>query len=246
MFEGKIAIVTGGTRGIGREIALSFARNGADVAVFATKVCEASESLIKEIGSLGRRAAFFPVDVSSTEEVAEAVNKVVAELGSVDILVNNAGITKDGLLLRMSENDFDSVINVNLKGCFNTVKACLGIFTKKRSGKIINISSVVGLMGNAGQVNYASSKAGIVGFTKSVAKEYASRGITVNAVAPGFISTDMTEKMTEEAKKAVASQIPLRRLGGAEDIAKTVMFLASDAASYITGEVIKVDGGLYI
>ena len=171
MLDGKIAIVTGGTRGIGREIALSFAKNGADIAVFATKECEASESLVKEIEEMGRRALFIPVNVSSTNEVSEAVSRVAAELGGVDILVNNAGITRDKLLLRMSEEDFDSVIDVNLKGCFNTVKACLGFFTKKRSGKIINISSVVGMMGNAGQANYAASKAGIIGFTKSVARE---------------------------------------------------------------------------
>ena len=245
MLNGKVAIVTGGSRGIGKAIALKLAKNGASVAIFATRESDAVKETMSELESLGNKAMFVPCDVSDTNKVKESIDVVIENYGKIDIVVNNAGITKDKLLMQMSEEDFDDVINVNLKGAYNVVKACIRPFIRNRFGRIINISSVVGLMGNAGQVNYAASKAGIIGMTKSIAKEYAAKGITGNAVAPGFIATDMTEGLLEK-QDGLVSMIPMKRVGEAEDIANTVLFLASDMASYITGEVIKVDGGMYI
>ena len=246
MLSQKTAIVTGGTRGIGKAIALRLAADGADVAVLATKETQASAEVVREIETMGRRAAFYACNVADAKEVDATVKKVIEQFGNIDILVNNAGITKDQLLIQMKEEDFESVIDVNLKGCFHMSKACIRPFIKQRSGRIINISSVVGLMGNAGQVNYAASKAGIIGLTKSIAKEYAAKGVTCNAVAPGYIQTEMTQVLSEQASEGIMSQIPTKRFGNPEDVANVVTFLAQDAASYITGEVIKVDGGMYI
>ncbi len=246
MLNDKTAIVTGGTRGIGRAIAMQLAKEGADIAIFATKENEASKDVINEIEKLGRKAFFQACNVANAQEVNTAIANTIEYFGKIDILVNNAGITKDLLLLQMKEEDFDQVVSVNLKGSFNMVKACIRPFIKQRSGRIINISSVVGMMGNAGQVNYSASKAGIIGLTKSVAKEYASKGITCNAVAPGYIKTDMTEALNEQASQAILNQIPAKRYGTPQDVANVVSFLAKDASAYITGEVIKVDGGMYI
>ena len=246
MSESTNAIVTGGSRGIGRAVALRLASMGMDVGVIATR--EGSEALetIKAINDMGRKAKLFVCNISDFDAVSDTVSEIIKEFGGVDVLVNNAGITNDKLLMQMSEKDISDVIDVNLKGSMYVTKACLRTFIRQKHGRIVNISSVVGLMGNAGQTNYAASKAGIIGFTKSVAKEYASKGITCNAVAPGFIRTDMTNAMPENAVKAMLSVIPAGRYGEPSDIAETVAFLASDAASYITGEVIKVDGGMYI
>ncbi len=246
MLDGKTALVTGGTRGIGRAIALRLAAEGADLAIFATKENEAAAAVVKEIEGMGRKAVFFACNVAEAEAVQTSVAQVLAHFGRIDILVNNAGITKDMLLLQMKEEDFDQVMAVNLKGCFHMMKACIRPFIKQRSGRIINISSVVGMMGNAGQANYAASKAGIIGLTKSVAKEYAAKGITCNAVAPGYIRTEMTEVLSEQAAEAIMKQVPVKRYGTPEDVANAVSFLAQEASSYITGEVIKVDGGMYI
>lgn len=240
-FSGRVAIVTGASRGIGKEIALSLAQAGAKVACIATKPPEA---VAQEISSSGGEALAYGCDVSSTESVAETVNSVVEKLGSVDILVNNAGITRDQLILRMSEEDWDTVIAVNLKGAFNMIRASAKPMTKARYGRIINITSIVGLHGQAGQANYAASKAGLVGLTKSVAKELGSRSITCNALAPGFIETDMTHGLSDEMRQNVIKAAPLGRLGQPGDIASVVKFFASDAASYITGQVLEVDGGL--
>jgi 3-oxoacyl-[acyl-carrier protein] reductase len=242
--KGKTAVVTGASRGIGREIALKLAKSGANVVINYRSSANATEELLKEIEGFGVKALAVQADVSSFEEAEKLVKAAVTEFGSLDILVNNAGITKDGLLLRMKEQDFDSVINVNLKGAFNTIRHASGIMLKQKSGKIINISSVVGLTGNAGQLNYASAKAGLLGLTKSAAKELGSRGITVNAVAPGFIQTDMTDVLTDKVKENILSVIPLKKLGKPEDVANTVLFLSSEYASYITGQVINVDGGM--
>lgn len=246
MLSQKTAIVTGGTRGIGKAIALRLAADGADVVVLATKETQASAEVVQEIETMGRRAAFYACNVADAKEVDATVKKVIEQFGNIDILVNNAGITKDQLLIQMKEEDFESVIDVNLKGCFHMSKACIRPFIKQRNGRIINISSVVGMMGNAGQVNYAASKAGIIGLTKSIAKEYAAKGVTCNAVAPGYIQTEMTQVLSEQASEGIMSQIPTKRFGNPEDVANVVTFLAQDAASYITGEVIKVDGGMYI
>lgn len=246
MLDGKTALVTGGTRGIGRAIALRLAAEGADLAIFATKENEAAAAVVKEIEGMGRKAVFFACNVAEAEAVQTSVAQVLAHFGRIDILVNNAGITKDMLLLQMKEEDFDQVMAVNLKGCFHMMKACIRPFIKQRSGRIINISSVVGMMGNAGQANYAASKAGIIGLTKSVAKEYAAKGITCNAVAPGYIRTEMTEVLSEQAAEAIMKQVTVKRYGTPEDVANAVSFLAQEASSYITGEVIKVDGGMYI
>lgn len=240
-FSGRVAIVTGASRGIGKEIALSLAQAGAKVACIATKPPEA---VAQEISSSGGEALAYGCDVSSAESVAETVNSVVEKLGSVDILVNNAGITRDQLILRMSEEDWDTVIAVNLKGAFNMIRASAKPMTKARYGRIINITSIVGLHGQAGQANYAASKAGLVGLTKSVAKELGSRSITCNALAPGFIETDMTHGLSDEMRQNVIKAAPLGRLGQPGDIASVVKFFASDAASYITGQVLEVDGGL--
>jgi 3-oxoacyl-[acyl-carrier protein] reductase len=244
--EGKVALVTGASRGIGRAIALELARQGADVAVNYAGNEVAAREVADEIVKLGRRAIIIKANVAEAGEVEAMVKQTIDELGKVDILVNNAGITRDNLLMRMKEEEFDEVIATNLKGVFNCIKAVTRPMMKAREGRIINISSVVGVMGNAGQANYVAAKAGVIGMTKSVARELASRGITVNAVAPGFITTDMTDVLGEETKDALLGQIPLARLGKPEDIANMVAFIASDKASYITGQVFHVDGGMYM
>ena len=242
--EGKVAFVTGASRGIGRAIALTLAEAGADVAVNYAGNAAAAEEVAAEIRKMGRRALILQGDVSQTEAAASMLDAVVAEFGRCDILVNNAGITRDGLLMRMKEEDWDAVLNTNLKGVFNCTKAALKYMMKQRSGKIVNIASVVGIMGNAGQANYAAAKAGCIGFTKSVAKEVASRGITVNAVAPGLIATDMTSVLPEKVIEEMAAGIPLKRAGQPVDVAKAVLFLVSDDAAYITGQTLNVDGGM--
>lgn len=245
MLNGRVAVVTGGSRGIGKAIALKLANNGAKVAIFATRESEAVNQTLSELNAIGNEAMFVPCDVSNFEQVKSSIDSVIEQFGKIDILVNNAGITKDKLLIQMSEEDFDDVISVNLKGTYNTVKACIRPFIRNKYGKIINISSVVGLMGNPGQVNYAASKAGIVGLTKSLAKEYAAKGINCNAIAPGFIATDMTEDLLDK-REGLINMIPMKKVGNPEDIANLALFLASDMSAYITGEVIKVDGGMYI
>ena len=239
----QIAVVTGAGRGIGRAIALKFAAGGADV-VCISRTVENSEKVAGEVRALGRRAWAHAVDVSDAAAVAAVVEKILAECARVDILVNNAGVTRDGLLMRMSESDWDTVLDTNLKGAFHFTKAFARGFIKQRSGRIINVASVIGLIGNAGQANYSASKAGLIGFTKATAKELASRGITANALAPGFIETDMTAGLKEELKSELLKQIPLGTLGQAEDIANAALFLASPAAKYITGQVLAVDGGM--
>lgn len=246
MLTNKVALVTGASRGIGREIAKTLAANGAKVIVNYNGSKEAADAVVEEITAAGQQAYAVQCNVSDFEACGKMIEAILAEEKHIDILVNNAGITRDGLLMRMSEADFDAVINTNLKGAFNTCRHLSRQLLKQRSGKIINISSVVGIMGNAGQANYAASKAGVIGLTKSVAKELASRGITVNAVAPGFIATDMTDAMPDAAKEAVLGQIPLGKQGSVQDIAETVLFLASPSADYITGQVISVDGGMNI
>ncbi len=239
----QVAVVTGAGRGIGRAIALKFAAEGADV-VCVSRTAENSAKVAAEVQALGRKAWAHAVDVSDSVAVTAAAEKILAECGRVDILVNNAGVTRDGLLMRMSDADWDTVLNTNLKGAFNFTKAFARSFLKQRAGRIINVASVIGLIGNAGQANYSASKAGLIGFTKATAKELASRGITANALAPGFIETDMTAVLKEETKAELLKQIPLGRLGQAEDIANAALFLASPAARYITGQVLTVDGGM--
>ena len=239
----QIAVVTGAGRGIGRAVALKFAAAGADV-VCVSRTAENSEKVANEVRALGRKAWAHAVDVSNGAAVAAAGEKILAGCGKVDILVNNAGVTKDGLLMRMSEEDWDSVVDTNLKGAFLMTKAFTRAFLKQRSGRIINVASVIGLMGNAGQCNYSASKAGLIGFTKSVAKEFASRGITVNALAPGFIETDMTAVLNDEMRANLLKVIPLNSFGKADDIAEAALFLASPGARYITGHVLTVDGGM--
>jgi 3-oxoacyl-[acyl-carrier protein] reductase len=241
-FEGKVALVTGGAQGIGREIALQFAQEKAKVVLFDVNE-EILQQTILELDKY-TQAIGFKVDVTNLEEVEKNVNKAIDNFGRVDILVNNAGITRDNLLLRLSENDWDKVLAVNLKGAFNCTKVISRIMLKQRYGKIVNISSVIGIMGNAGQVNYAASKAALIGATKSLAKELGSRNITVNAVAPGYIRTAMTDKLAEPIKKRMLEMIPLARFGEPQDVAKAVLFLASNAADYITSQVLVVDGGL--
>ncbi len=242
--EGKVAFVTGASRGIGRAIAIKLAEAGADVAVNFAGNAAAAVDVDVEIIKLGRKAVLVQGYVSSTKAGAEMVDSVIAEFGRCDILINNAGITRDGLLMRMKEEDWDAVIDTNLKGVFNCTKAALKYMMKQRSGKIVNIASVVGVMGNAGQANYAAAKAGCIGFTKSVAKEAASRGIMVNAVAPGLIATDMTKILPEKVLEEMTSGIPLKRAGLPEDVANAVLFLVSDDAAYITGQTLHVDGGM--
>jgi len=239
----RVAIVTGGGQGIGKAIALKLASYGADVAVVDVNL-EKAEEVAKEIKNMGRRSMAMKVDVVSVKETEEMAEKVYKELEAIHILINNAGITKDGLLLRMKEEDWDAVMNVNLKGAFNCTKASLKYMTKMKWGRIVNIASVVGVMGNAGQANYAASKAGLIGFTKTVAREFASRNITCNAVAPGFIETAMTETLSEKVREDLLKQIPLARLGGANDVAMGVVFLSSNASNYITGHVLNVNGGM--
>ena len=246
MLNGKTALVTGGSRGIGKAVALKFAELGADVAVVATSRSEAAEQTITELSGIGVKANLYICDISDESQVKETVDSVLSDFGKIDILVNNAGITKDGLLMGMPEHDIDKVIDVNLKGTMFMTKAVIRPFMKQRKGNIINISSVVGLMGNAGQANYAASKAGVIGLTKTVAKEYAARGIRCNAIAPGYIVTDMTGELNEKASENIKKMIPVGRFGQPEDIANLAVFLAGDKSAYITGEVIKVDGGMYI
>jgi 3-oxoacyl-[acyl-carrier protein] reductase len=239
----QIAVITGAGRGIGRAIALKFAAEGADV-VCVSRTAENTEKVAAEIRAQGRKAWAYAVDVADSAAVTAAVEKILQETGKVDILVNNAGVTKDGLIMRMSAEDWDTVLDTNLKGAFNFTQALSRGFLKQRSGRVLNISSVVGLMGNAGQCNYSASKAGLIGFTKSLAKEFASRGVTVNALAPGFIETDMTSVLTPEMKAELLQHIPLRSFGQAADIAEAALFLASPGARYITGQVLTVDGGM--
>jgi len=243
LLEGKVAVVTGAGRGIGKAIAVRLAGEGAGVACCGRTLANV-EATVAEIAGSGGKAAAYAVDVVDSKQVGETCEKILKDFGRVDVLVNNAGVTRDQLLMRMSEEDWDAVLDTNLKGAFNFTKSLTRSFLKQRSGRIINISSIIGLTGNAGQTNYAASKAGLIGFTKSVARELASRGITANAVAPGFIVTDMTQALGAEAQEALKSRIALGRLGTADDVAKAVLFLASDLASYVTGQVITVDGGL--
>ena len=243
-FAGKTAVVTGGSRGLGRAVCLELAKGGANVVFCYAGNEAAAKETTAACEALGAKALAVRCDVAKADEVKALMDAAVKEFGRIDILVNNAGITRDGLLMMMKEEDFDAVIAANLKGTFLCMKAVSRIMMKQRYGRIVNLSSVVGLRGNAGQVNYAASKAGVVGMTKSLAKELASRGVTVNAVAPGFIATDMTAAMTDAAKEATLASIPLQRLGAPEDVAHAVAFLASDEAAYITGQVLCVDGGM--
>lgn len=244
LLDGKVALVTGASRGIGRAIALRLAGAGAKIAINYAGSTAKAEAVKAEVEQNGGEAILVQADVSDSASVDAMVAKVVENFGQIDILVNNAGITRDGLMMRMKDEDFDAVIDTNLKGVFYCTKAVSKLMMKKRSGRIVNMASVVGLMGNAGQTNYAAAKAGVVGFSKSAAKELASRGITVNMVAPGFIATDMTAAMTDKAKEMTLQGIPLKRMGEAEDVANAVLFLVSDNASYITGQTINVDGGM--
>jgi 3-oxoacyl-[acyl-carrier protein] reductase len=239
----QVAVVTGAGRGIGRAIALQFAAHGADV-VCVSRTVENSEKVAQEVRASGRKAWGLAVDVANAEAVSAAAEKIMAEAGKIDILVNNAGVTRDGLLMRMSEADWDLVLDTNLKGAFLMTKAFSRPLIKQRSGRIINVASVIGLIGNAGQANYAASKAGLIGFTKSVAREFASRGITANVIAPGFIDTDMTSGLNEQLKAEVLKTIPLGQFGQPEDIAGAALFLAGPAGRFITGQVLTVDGGM--
>ncbi|WP_353855784.1 3-oxoacyl-[acyl-carrier-protein] reductase [Bacillus sp. Bos-x628] len=244
MLTNKTAVVTGSSRGIGRSIAIDLAKNGANVVVnYSGNEAKANE-VVDEIKALGQKAFAVKADVSNVDEVQALMKTAVETFGSIDILVNNAGITKDNLLMRMKENEWDDVININLKGVFNCTKAVTRQMMKQRSGRIINLASVVGVCGNPGQANYVAAKAGVIGLTKTTAKELASRHITVNAVAPGFISTDMTDKLDDNVQTEMLKQIPLARFGAPEDISNVVVFLASEGASYITGQTIQVDGGM--
>lgn len=245
MLEGKIAIVTGASRGIGRYTALQLAKSGADLVVCARSEA-ALKDLVAEIEALGRMALAVVVDVVSTEDIENLIKQTLATFGRIDILVNNAGITRDGLLLRMKDEDWDAVLDTNLKSAFLMTRAVAKTMSKQRYGRIINISSVVGEMGNPGQVNYCASKAGLIGLTKSVARELARRNVTANAITPGFIETDMTDELGEKARTELIAQIPLGRLGQAEDIAHAVIYLASDQAGYVTGQVLGVNGGMYM
>ncbi len=244
LLDGKVAIVTGASRGIGRATALRLAQEGAKVVVNYAGNLAAAEKTVDDIKQAGGDAILFQADVADPQAAGELVKAATAAFGRIDILVNNAGITRDNLLVFMKEDDWDAVMNTNLKGVFNCTKAVAKTMIKQRAGRIINLTSVVGIMGNAGQTNYAAAKAGVIGFTKSAAKELAARGITVNAVAPGYITTDMSAAIPEQAKADLAQKIPLSRLGKPEDVAEAVLFLASDAANYITGQTINVDGGM--
>lgn len=244
MLQGKVALVTGASRGIGKAIALTLAGYGATVVVNYNGSEAKANEVVEEIKAAGGEACAVQCSVADFAACGEMIQGVLDKYGRIDILVNNAGITKDNLVMKISEEDFDAVLDTNLKGTFNTIKHMYRAFLKQKSGRIINMASVTGILGNPGQANYAASKAGVIGLTKSVARELASRGVTVNAVAPGYIDTDMTQAMTDATKEAVLSQIPLKRVGNTKDIAETVAFLASDKASYITGQVISVDGGM--
>ena len=245
-FENKIVLVTGAGRGIGASIAKRFASEGAEVIVNYSGNDEAAQKTVDEITAIGGQAQKYKCSVNDSESVKVMIDEIIKKFGRIDILVNNAGITKDGLMLRMTDEDFDRVIDVNLKGTFNCTKYVSKYMLKQKSGKIINISSVVGLSGNAGQINYSASKAGIIGITKSAAKELSSRGITVNAVAPVYVDTDMTKVLSDNIRNEILKNIPLQRMGNVEDISNCVAFLASEDASYITGQVISVDGGMHI
>ena len=244
MLKGKCAIITGASRGLGKAIALKLASLGANIVINYRSSEKEALDVENEIREMGVEVLSIKGDISKLEEVENIVSAAKEKFGNIDIMVNNAGITKDTLILRMKEEDFDSVIDVNLKGVFNCLKSITPIMVKQKHGKIISISSVVGIAGNAGQVNYAASKAGIIGMTKSLAKEVGSRGITVNAVAPGFIETDMTDALGDKFKEEAKKNIPLKRLGSAEDVANVVAFLASESSDYVTGQVIQVDGGM--
>lgn len=246
MLKGKVAVITGGTRGIGNAIAKKFAENGAALAIIATSNSDKAQAAIEELKRNGSDVKLYPCDIKNAEQVASVSEEILADFGGVDILVNNAGITRDNLLPSMSITDIDDVIDINLKGTMYVTRSFIRNFIKKKGGNIINISSVVGLMGNKGQTNYAASKAGIVGFTKTVAKEYGRKNVRCNAIAPGYIATEMTAQLTEAQTDELKKQLPLARLGAPEDIAELALFLASDKSSYITGEVIKVDGGMYV
>ncbi|OLA90677.1 MAG: 3-oxoacyl-[acyl-carrier-protein] reductase [Roseburia sp. 40_7] len=246
MLTGKIALVTGAGRGIGAEIARTFAREGAAVIINYNGSKERAEKVAAEIIAAGGKAETYQCNVADDAACKEMIDTCIKSYGRIDILVNNAGITRDDLLMRMSEEDFDAVIDTNLKGTFHTIRHMSRYFLKQKSGKIINMSSVSGILGNAGQANYSASKAGVIGLTKSVARELASRRINVNAIAPGFIATDMTDAMTEEAKEKIAESIPFKRIGQPEEIAEMALFLASDKSDYITGQVFAVDGGMTI
>ena len=243
-FAGKTAVVTGGSRGIGRAVCLELAKGGANVVLCYAGNEAAAQETVAACEAAGAKALTVKCDVADAQQVKNLMDEAVKTFGRIDILVNNAGITRDGLLMMMKESDFDDVISANLRGTFLCMKAVSRTMMKQRYGRIVNLSSVVGLHGNAGQVNYAASKAGVIGMTKSLAKELASRGVTVNAVAPGFIATDMTAAMTDAAKEATLAAIPMSRLGAPEDVARAVAFLASDEAAYITGQVLAVDGGM--
>lgn len=243
--KGKVALVTGAAQGIGKAIAISLAREGADVIISDVNL-EKAEETAKEIGAMGVKTLALKANVADFAEVEGMIDKVIGEFKKIDILVNNAGITRDNLIVRMKEEDWDLVLDINLKGTFNCIKAAIRPMSKQRSGKIISIASIVGVMGNAGQANYVASKAGVIGLTKSVAREYANRGINVNAVAPGFIDTAMTQALSQDVRDNLAKQIPMGRLGTPEDVADAVKFLASDKANYITGQVIHVNGGMWM
>ena len=244
LLTGKTAIITGAARGIGKALALKFAEEGANIAFTDLVIDESGEETRKEIEAKGVKCLAYASNAANFEETAEVVKKIHEDFGTIDVLVNNAGITKDGLMLRMTEAQWDAVINVNLKSAFNFVHACLPIMMRQRGGSIINMSSVVGVHGNAGQANYAASKAGMIALAKSVAQEMGSRGVRANAIAPGFIETAMTHQLSDEVRREWMKQIPLRRGGQAEDVANVAVFLASDLSSYVTGQVIQVDGGM--
>lgn len=246
MLEGKVAVISGGTRGIGNAIAWKFAEQGANLALIATRDSERNKKAVKELSETGRDVRLYICDVKDPEQVVSVAEEILADFGTVDVLVNNAGITRDNLLPSLSVMDIDDVIDVNLKGTIYLTRAFVRSFVKQRHGNIVNISSVVGLMGNKGQANYAASKAGIIGFTKTVAKEYGRRNIRCNAIAPGYIQTEMTAALNEDQTNEIAKQLPLGRLGQPEDVADLALFLAGDSSRYITGEVIKVDGGMYV
>ena len=241
--EGKVALITGGARGIGKELALRFAKEGSDIAICDVNM-ELLEQTAEEIRGMDKDVLVFKADVTSSTEVQNMLDKILDKFKKLDILINNAGITRDGLILRMSEEDWDKVIAVNLKGSFVCTKAAAKVMLKQRFGKIVNLASIIGIMGNIGQANYAASKAGIIGLTKSVAKELAPRGVCVNAIAPGFIKTEMTAKLPEDIQKKMLSVIPLGRFGEPKDVADLALFLSSESSSYITGQVIQIDGGM--
>ena len=244
--EGRVALVTGGSRGIGRAVCVRLAHDGADVAINYANNAEAANEVAEEVRKLGRRAEVYQADVADEAAVNAMCEQAIADFGQIDILINNAGITRDALLLRMKDEDWDAVLTVNLKGAFLCSRSVAKVMSKQRYGRIINIASVVGQMGNAGQANYCASKAGLIGLTKSNARELAKRNVTVNAVAPGFIATAMTEALPEKVREELAAQIPLERLGSADDIANAVIFLAQEESGYITGQVIGVNGGMYM